>query len=189
MHESERARQYRLKKDNLQGVEWNEVDVEKRTTDIPLFLSDTGPSENTAREELQSRFDAFQKPPTRIVYRLNRIWLKLNLTNVVSGLQRLGLKFALFDRSDKPRGSVHMPPGAFARRLLHFLFSKKAFEAIFAQAIIDMREEHAEALAGSELWKAKWIVFRDHINLCLTVAFYLASSMGKKVVGLWKIIP
>jgi len=80
------------------------------------------------------------------------------------------------------------PPGSFAKRVLSFIFSKKAFDKIFAQAINDMREEHAEALANGEVGKARWIVVRDHLWLGLTVAAYLSASVVKRVVGIWNIL-
>ena len=92
-------------------------------------------------------------------------------------------------KSKSDRVKFFVAPGALAKSLLSFLFSKKAFESVFAQAIIDMREEHADALASGHLWKARWIVLRDHLNLGLTVAAYFTVTVMKKVTGIWKIIP
>ena len=93
----------------------------------------------------------------------------------------------------RPEGEVQpkivSPPGSLARRILAFVFPKKTFELIFAQAIADMREEHATALADEDDYKAKWIVVRDHIGLGMTVVAFLAAGVGKKVAGIWKMIP
>lgn len=87
------------------------------------------------------------------------------------------------------RGSrVITPPGNLSVRALRFLFSKKAFEAVFAQAVADMREEYFEALNLGHSKKARWIVVRDHIGLALTVGLYVATTMGKKVRGIWTLI-
>lgn len=86
------------------------------------------------------------------------------------------------------RRIVVRPPGHFARTVLAFVFSKKAFESVFSQAIIDMREEHAEALAEGDHWKARWIVARDHSGLVLTILTYICASTGKKIVAIWKMI-
>lgn len=84
---------------------------------------------------------------------------------------------------------VFLPPGSTAVRLFKFLFSKKAFDSVFAEAINDMREEHAEALENRELHKARWIVVRDHFGLALTLVVYLSASFGKKLWGIWRMIP
>ena len=87
------------------------------------------------------------------------------------------------------RSVIVKPPGSFAYRVLSFLFSKKTFELTFIQAIEDMREEHANALANSKYWHARWIVIRGHGYLGLTVVTYLAANVVKTIVGIWKIIP
>lgn len=84
---------------------------------------------------------------------------------------------------------VHQPPGSRIRATLQFVFTKKAFETVFAQAIVDMRDEHAEALSEGRMHKARWIVARDHFGLGLTVAAYLAATVGKKIMGVWSMIP
>jgi hypothetical protein len=89
--------------------------------------------------------------------------------------------------SIQPSGRVSEAPGAIAQRLLRFIVPKVAFDQIFSQAISDMREEYFEALQENELLKAKWIIFRDHLGLALTFASYLGTSVGKRVVELWKI--
>lgn len=81
------------------------------------------------------------------------------------------------------------PPGSLAKKILSLLFSKKAFTNVFAQAIVDMREEYAEALADKKYWKARWIIIRDHIGLGVTVAAYIGSTVVKRAVGIWKMIP
>jgi uncharacterized protein (UPF0218 family) len=81
------------------------------------------------------------------------------------------------------------PPGYVAKDILTILFSKKTFSNVFAQVIIDMREEYAEALADKKYRKARWIVIRDHIGLGVTVAAYIGSTVVKRAVGIWKMIP
>lgn len=84
----------------------------------------------------------------------------------------------------KPK--VHLPPGHRSGKVLRFLFPKKAFERIFAQVITDMREEHAEALEEGSDIKATWITVRGNVDLWLTSLFYIFSTFGKKLQGVWK---
>jgi hypothetical protein len=72
---------------------------------------------------------------------------------------------------------------------MRFVFSKKAFETVFAQAVQDMRDEHAEALSRNENEKALWIVFRDHVGISLAAIAYLGVTIGKRVSGIWKLLP
>lgn len=90
---------------------------------------------------------------------------------------------------DKAQKKLVAAPGNRAGSILKFVFSKKAFETVFAQAIVDMRDEHAEALSEGLMHKARWILVRDHLGLGLTVAAYLAATVGKKVMGVWNMIP
>lgn len=79
-------------------------------------------------------------------------------------------------------------PGTASVSILRFLFSKKSFDAVFAQVIADMREEHAEALFAGERLKARWVIIRGHVALGLTVAAYVTVNIGKKIKGIWQII-
>lgn len=79
------------------------------------------------------------------------------------------------------------PPGSWARIGLRFVFSKKTFDNVYAQAIADMREEHAEALAHGRPWKARWVVLAYHLDLVLTLGAWFGTSVVQRVVGLWKI--
>ncbi|AUC53951.1 hypothetical protein CDO87_12500 [Sagittula sp. P11] len=172
-----------LTKADLRGADLSDVDLQGIEIDSSHFNFDHGLTENTAREEIEgSSYPTDQM--RQIVSRIDRM---LRLVKGVDGL--MSIVAILEGKSEKRRARVHMPPGTFARSLLSFVFSKKAFETVFAQAIVDMRDEHTEALARSQTWKAKWIVIRDHMNLSLTVAFYVATSLGKKVIGIWKMIP
>ncbi|MEL7690484.1 hypothetical protein [Citromicrobium bathyomarinum] len=79
------------------------------------------------------------------------------------------------------------PPGSISESILRFVFPKKAFREVFAQAIADMRDEYIDALALHRKWHARWINVRGHLGLALTVAAYLATTVGKKVVQIWKL--
>ncbi len=96
--------------------------------------------------------------------------------------------FLAAERSDSGAW-IASAPGSRSMKVLKFLFSKKAFENVFAQSIVDMRDEHAEALVDEQVWKARWIVVRGHVGLWLAVVTYLASTVVKKVVDVWKLIP
>jgi hypothetical protein len=84
---------------------------------------------------------------------------------------------------------IYRAPGQRASSILSFVFAHKTFDAVFSQAILDMREEYLEALASEDLLKANWIVLRDHTCLGLSVFAYLGVTIGKKVSGIWKMIP
>jgi hypothetical protein len=84
---------------------------------------------------------------------------------------------------------LYMPPGMLAGRILAFLFPKKIFEAIFTQAIVDMRAEHAEALSRGEARRADWIVIRDHVWISLTIISVICASLAKKLAEIWKLVP
>ncbi len=52
-----------------------------------------------------------------------------------------------------------------------------------------MRQEYIEACAQDQIWRRRWIVVRDHSNLGLTVIAYIVASVGKRLAGIWKMIP
>jgi hypothetical protein len=55
---------------------------------------------------------------------------------------------------------IQHPPGFWLDRFLHLLFSKKSYERVYSQMIIDMREEYFEALSLGRLRTAQWTVIR-----------------------------
>ena len=88
-----------------------------------------------------------------------------------------------------PRERLQRPPGSYVRSALAFLLPNNAFDKIFSQQILDMREEYFEALDDGRGSKAKWIVVRDHFRIVITLTAYLAASLGKTVAAVWKLIP
>lgn len=95
-------------------------------------------------------------------------------------------------RQEALRGShdrLQRPPGTYVRSVLAFLLPKSAFDSIFSQQILDMREEYFEALDDGRSNKARWIVVRDHFRIVITLTAYLAASLGKTVAAVWKLIP
>lgn len=72
--------------------------------------------------------------------------------------------------------------------MLAYIFSKKANELVFSQAIADMREEHAEALQRQAFWHARWIIVRDHMNLLFSAIAYVAAYVVKHFTDIWKMI-
>lgn len=99
-------------------------------------------------------------------------------------LIRRRLRFGSKTRS-KPK--LLSPPGSWARAVLSFVFSKKTFDNVYAQGIVDMRDEHAEALSQGRIWKARWKVMAYYINLVLTIAGWSGTAILKKLIGFWKI--
>ncbi|WP_415402898.1 hypothetical protein [Tateyamaria sp. SN3-11] len=87
------------------------------------------------------------------------------------------------------RSTVSMPPATSLRTVLKFVFSKKAFDEVFSQAISDIHEEYFQALNEQRTRKAQFIAMRGRLSLLLTVACYLSATVLKKVVNIWKLIP
>lgn len=89
--------------------------------------------------------------------------------------------------SKRPKAKVIPPPGQFAYRILKFLIRKEDFENIFGQAIADMWEEAAEADAAGDTTRRRFIVWRDHLRLAITLALYFKVRIFKQVLDIFKL--
>lgn len=85
------------------------------------------------------------------------------------------------------RTTIHRPPASFINSIARFLYSKKTYERIFMQVIIDLREEHAEALQAKRRWHARWIAARGNLSMAGTMGTHAFTSCGKAVVRIWKL--
>lgn len=85
------------------------------------------------------------------------------------------------------RTRIHRPPASLMNSIARFLYSKKTYERIFMQVVIDLREEHAEALQAKRPWHARWIAARGNLIMAGTMATHAFTSCGKAVVRIWKL--
>jgi len=108
--------------------------------------------------------------------------------NVLRWVNSLVLKRITAKREPQEESRLHYPPGVAVAGFLRFVFSKRAFDSVFAQGIVDMRIEYVDAIASGYMWKARWVVFRDHLGLALTTGAYLGTVIVKKVTGIWRMI-
>jgi hypothetical protein len=85
------------------------------------------------------------------------------------------------------RKKIHKPPASTINSIVRLLYSKRTYERIFMQLVIDLREEHAEALYQGRTRLAKWIAMRGNVAMILTMAAHAFASCGKAVVKIWKL--
>lgn len=85
--------------------------------------------------------------------------------------------------------SIRLPPGHRCVSVLKFLYSKKTFERVFEQILVDMREEHLEALSKEHAWHARWIHTRGLLSLLTTMIFHAFTTSGRTVAKIWKLTP
>lgn len=87
------------------------------------------------------------------------------------------------------RKRIHRPPVSAMNSVARFIYSKRTYERIFMQLVLDLREEHAEALQAKCPKHAWWIAMRGNIIMLITMATHAFTSCGKTVVKLWKLTP
>lgn len=85
------------------------------------------------------------------------------------------------------RARIHRPPASLINSIARFLYSKKTYERIFMQLVVDVREEHAEALLAKRRWHARWIATRGNLMMVMTMGAHAFTSCGKAVVRIWKL--
>jgi hypothetical protein len=85
--------------------------------------------------------------------------------------------------------SVSSAPGHHLLKIVEFLCTKKVYERVFLQAVLDMREEHNEALFAGQKRKAQWVLIRGYLALTwsvtLKVVEFLLSGPVKIIKTLW----
>ncbi|MEM1273543.1 MAG: hypothetical protein AAGF88_06970 [Pseudomonadota bacterium] len=110
--------------------------------------------------------------------------------------RRFGGRFMVSDANaaPQPRIDASHAPGRMTDQALRFLFPKASYHRVFAQAIADMRLEHAEARTApifqSPHWiKAhqRWIILRDQFRLAVTAVFYMQTSALKRLLEMWRL--
>jgi hypothetical protein len=81
---------------------------------------------------------------------------------------------------------IYSAPGSGFSRVLSKTYSRKKYDAIFRQAIADMREEYFEALQAGNTKHAKWIWIRGICSIWMAVFADIPASAIKMTVKLWK---
>lgn len=84
--------------------------------------------------------------------------------------------------------TVGRPPAHQLVSLLKFIFTKKCFEHIFAQTIVDMREEYDDAIEANNIPLARWRHIQLYLSLTSTVLTWIGASSLKKFFAMWKAI-
>lgn len=87
------------------------------------------------------------------------------------------------------KNRIHRPPASALNSFARFIYAKRTYERIFMQHIIDLREEHAEALQAKRRWHARWIAARGNLIMVGTMAAHAFASCGKAFVKIWKLTP
>jgi hypothetical protein len=86
----------------------------------------------------------------------------------------------------KPAKAITSPPGSLVLKVTDFLCTKKVYERVFLQAVLDMREEYNEALFSGRKEKARWVLIRSYLSLAWTVALQVFTGILDKIIKtLW----
>lgn len=85
------------------------------------------------------------------------------------------------------RTRIHRPPASAMNSVARFIYSKRTYERIFMQLVLDLREEHAEALLANRPKLARWIAIRGNAIMAMTMATHAFTSCGKAVVKIWRL--
>lgn len=81
--------------------------------------------------------------------------------------------------------SLRPAPGSRLITMFRFVFTNQSYERVFGQALRDMREEHAEALAAKLTMLARWRAIQTNLVLLQCAIQYLLASIVKLVVSIW----
>ena len=78
------------------------------------------------------------------------------------------------------------PPGSRLNTFAQAFYSKKTYERVFQQWIIDWREEHAGALAQGKFRLALWRAFSGNFVFIATMVTHAASTGLRGVLKIWR---
>jgi hypothetical protein len=143
------------------------------------FSTKKGVLDEVIQEQSElSYLDGFsRKPTTRMVGRA-KVILRLTNTDYMLGKDKTRVQ---------PSRNPSMPiiQAAPGYRLDHFLkgvFSKKSYERVFSQVIIDTREEYIEAIAAGAERHARWIKFRCYLLVIWVALLQMPAALVAAVV-------
>ncbi|PBC22144.1 MULTISPECIES: hypothetical protein [unclassified Mesorhizobium] len=77
-------------------------------------------------------------------------------------------------------------PGGRLIAVLRFLFTKRAFDNIFSQVVMDGREEYWEALTRGDRWLARWRRVQLYLSLAIAAGTWIGVSTLKRAIKMWK---
>lgn len=80
------------------------------------------------------------------------------------------------------------PPGGRLLEAANWFLSAKTVGLIVGQAVADMREAHAQALADGLPRKARWVEIRDTLGILLALAQLAWHKVGKFLLGFLKVV-
>lgn len=149
------------------------------------------PQTNVLTEKLQTNVRMTEQLQTELdqaKFRLkDEIQVTLLLTEIQNRLScRQAIGFVAHVRRQMMvkmynRRTVALPPGTNLLNIAKFVYSKKTIERLFNQIVVDMREEHLEALARGEIRHARWIHLRGTVAFLTTVVIHSGASVAVKV--------
>jgi hypothetical protein len=96
-------------------------------------------------------------------------------------MSRFSRLFAPSRNSTRP--AVKAPPLHRLVLLINFFCSKRTRERVVNQTVADIRNEHCEAFAGGERWKARWIVVRGYWSVGTALGFGKILALIDKFIG------
>ncbi len=86
------------------------------------------------------------------------------------------------------RRRIHRPPGFKLQAFADFFFSRKTYEIVLEPVLRDLQDEHIEALAEDQLWKARWVRIRGTWSFWAAALAQTPLSVVKWVLKLWKAV-
>lgn len=142
------------------------------------------------REQLLLRLDRLNKKMATIKESEDLLASEAPLRTFVALLRvivdvlvyRVGAMF-----NDVGRKRIHRPPASAMNSFFRIMYSKRTYERIFMQIVLDLREEHAEALQANRPKFARWITLRGNAIMLATMVTHAFMSCGKAAVKIWKL--
>ncbi|MER8405118.1 hypothetical protein [Mesorhizobium sp. M0185] len=87
----------------------------------------------------------------------------------------------------EPRIKLDRAPAERLVGLLRAVFSRRAFEAIFSQIVIDGREEYFEALSMGRTHLARWRLTQIYLIVIFTALTWTSVSITQKAIQIWRV--
>ena len=107
------------------------------------------------------------------------------LTTLGSWLGGLSIAVGIGLWPKLPKKSVRQAPGTFLCRIGRFFWPTKSYDRVFEPIISDLRIEYAEALVRHEIWHARWIWVRGHIQFWSAACGHLFVLIARGLARIW----
>ena len=82
---------------------------------------------------------------------------------------------------------ISRAPAEWIVSILRLVFSRRAFDSIFSQVVIDGREEYFDALEKGQSRLAQWRLVQIYLILVFTAFTWTGVSVFQKVSRLWRL--